>query len=119
MSPLFLDRTACDWCYRCCLMYMVLPQIEEEIALKELGSAIFGTRRELTWISLYVLRREVGISIVYLVIRFRGSNVYPWVMGRTLRWDGFALRTFGLSLLQVYRAVVHIHKFMDTIAWGR
>jgi hypothetical protein len=52
-------------------MYMVLPQIEEEIALKEPGSAIVGTRR---------LRREVGISIVYLVIRFRGSkraNVHP------------------------------------------
>jgi hypothetical protein len=52
----------------------VLPQIEEEIALKEPGSAIVGTRRELTWISPYVLRREVGISIVYLVIRFRGSK---------------------------------------------
>jgi hypothetical protein len=55
-------------------MYMVLPQIEEEIALKEPGSAIVGTRRGLTWISPYVLRREVGISIVYLVIRFRGSK---------------------------------------------
>jgi hypothetical protein len=55
-------------------MYMVLPQIEEEIALMEPGSAIVGTRRGLTWISLYVLRREVGISIVYLVIRFRGSK---------------------------------------------
>jgi hypothetical protein len=29
-------------------MYIVLPQIEEEIALKEPGSAIVGTRRELT-----------------------------------------------------------------------
>jgi hypothetical protein len=56
-------------------MYIVLPQIEEEIALKELGSAIVGTRRGLTWISPYVLRREVGISIVCLVIRFRGSKV--------------------------------------------
>jgi hypothetical protein len=42
--------------------------------LKELGSAIVWTQRELIWISLYVLRREVGISIVYLVIRFRGSK---------------------------------------------
>jgi hypothetical protein len=42
--------------------------------LKEPGSAIVGTRRGLTWISSYVLRREVGISIVYLVIRFRGSK---------------------------------------------
>jgi hypothetical protein len=48
ISPLFLVRTACDWCYRCCLMYIVLPQIEEEIALMEPGSAIVGTRRELT-----------------------------------------------------------------------
>jgi hypothetical protein len=55
-------------------MYMVLLQIEEEIALKEPGSAIVGTRRGHTWISLYVLRREVGISIVDLVIRFRGSK---------------------------------------------
>jgi hypothetical protein len=53
-------------------MYMVLPQIEEEIALKEPGSAIVGTRRELTWISPHVLRREVGISIIDLAVRFRG-----------------------------------------------
>jgi hypothetical protein len=55
-------------------MYMVLPQIEEEIALKEPGSAIVGTRRGLTWISPYVFGREVGISIVDLIIRFRGNK---------------------------------------------
>jgi hypothetical protein len=55
-------------------MYMVLPQIEEEIALKEPGSAIVGTRRELTWISPYVFGRETGISIVGLIIRFRGNK---------------------------------------------
>jgi hypothetical protein len=52
----------------------VLPQIEKEIALKKPESAIVGTQRGHTWISPYVLRREVGISIVYLIIRFRESK---------------------------------------------
>jgi hypothetical protein len=55
-------------------MYIVLLQIEEDIALKELGSAIVGTQRGLIWISLCVLRRKVSISIIYLIIRFRGSK---------------------------------------------
>jgi hypothetical protein len=48
--------------------------MEEEIVLKEPGLAIVGTRRELTWISPYVFGREVGISIVDLIIRFRGNK---------------------------------------------
>jgi hypothetical protein len=40
--------------------------------LKEPGSAIVGARRELTWISPYVFGRETGISIIDLVVRFRG-----------------------------------------------
>jgi hypothetical protein len=55
-------------------MYIVLPQIEEEIALIEPRSAIVRTRRELTWISLYVFGREASISIIDLVIRFRGNK---------------------------------------------
>jgi hypothetical protein len=74
IPPLFLDRTVCDWCYRCCLVYILLLQIEEEIASKEPGLAIVGIRRELTWISPYVFGREVGISIVDLIIRFRGNK---------------------------------------------
>jgi hypothetical protein len=38
------------------------------------------------------------------------SNVNPWDPRRTLRRDSFALRTFGMSLSQVDKAVVDIHK---------
>jgi hypothetical protein len=55
-------------------MYILLLQIEEEIASKEPGLTIVGTRRELTWISPYVFRREVSISIIDLIIRFRGNK---------------------------------------------
>jgi hypothetical protein len=55
-------------------VYVLLPQIEEEIASKDPGLAIVGTRRKLTWISPYVFEREVGISILDLVIRFRGNK---------------------------------------------
>jgi hypothetical protein len=64
-------------------MFVVLPArvkpqllttVEEEIALKEPGSAIVGLRRELTWISRYVFGREAGISIVDFIIRFKGNK---------------------------------------------
>jgi hypothetical protein len=48
--------------------------MKDEVASKEPGLAIVRTRRELTWISPYVFRREVGISIIDLIIRFRGNK---------------------------------------------
>jgi hypothetical protein len=59
-------------------MYMVLPQIEEEIALKEPGSAIVGAQRELTWISLYVFGRETGISIVGRTSVVHRPSILRW-----------------------------------------
>jgi hypothetical protein len=44
--------------------------MEEEVASKAPGLAVVGTRRQLTWISPYVSGREVGISIVNLIIEF-------------------------------------------------
>jgi hypothetical protein len=41
--------------------------MEEEVASKDLGLAIIGTRRKLTRICPYVFRGEVGISIVNLI----------------------------------------------------
>jgi hypothetical protein len=51
--------------------------------------------------------------------RDKESNVYPWVTGRTLQWDGFALRTFGLPLSQFYKAAIQTQGSVATVALGR
>jgi hypothetical protein len=48
--------------------------MEEEVASKEPGLAVLGTRRELTRISPYVLGREVERGTVNLIIKFRGDR---------------------------------------------
>lgn len=73
IPPQFLDCTACGRCHRRHLVCILLLQMEEEIASKDPGLAVVGTRRTLAWICPYVSGREVSISIVNLIIEF-GRN---------------------------------------------
>jgi hypothetical protein len=48
--------------------------MKEEVASKEPGLAVAGTRNQLTWISPLVSGREGGIGIVSLIVEFRRNK---------------------------------------------
>jgi hypothetical protein len=63
-----------------------------------------------TWRSTLLVKQTAGRQLLcrrVILDLVSCPKVYPWVTGRTPRWDSFALRTFGLSLPRFYKAVIH------------